>query len=245
MVYGHRRSEQDNCRASASSARTGRAYPKRESVVDVLSTEKQPVVFTGLSVSQAEARALVNAEICPPVRSGDLDRLRDGKSVAIIDGVLKPEPVLSVGEIRRALQRGMKIRGAASLGALRAHQTHRDGMEGSGWVYQAYVSGHIEGTDEIKVLYDPFSHRPVTVPLVNVRFCLLRLVRRGTVTLCDAEKAMSDLKRIPPEERSRRAVVVELARLLGRERLKAAFKEPAGMNSNIKRRDALEMLQTI
>jgi hypothetical protein len=174
-----------------------------------------------------------------------LDRLRDGKSVAIIDGLLKPEPVLSVGEIRRALQRGMKIRGAASLGALRAHQTHLDGMEGSGWVYQAYVSGRIQGTDEIRVIYDPFSHRPLTVPLVNVRFCLLRLVRRGTVAECDAEKAMSDLKWIPPEDRSRRAVVLELARVFGRERLKAAFKEAAGMDSNIKRRDALEMLQTI
>jgi hypothetical protein len=244
VVYRHGRSEQDNYRASASAARPETAYPKKESVIDVLSTEKQPVVFTGLTVSQPEAQALVNAEICPPVRSGDLDRLRDGKTVVIIDGVLEPEPVLSVAEIRRALQRGLKIQGAASLGALRAHQTHGDGMEGSGWVYQAYVSGRIQGTDEISVIYDPFSHRPLTVPLVNIRFCLLRLVRRGTVAECDAEKAMSDLKCIPPEERSRRAVVHELVRVFGRERLKAALNEAAGMNSNIKRRDALEMLQT-
>lgn len=79
---------------------------------------QRPTVFTGPSISQAEARTLVQAEICPPARSGDLDRLSDGKAVAIIDGVLDPESVLSAGEIRRALQRGMKIRGAASLGAL-------------------------------------------------------------------------------------------------------------------------------
>ena len=210
----------------------------------MLSTEKCPIVFTGLSLPQAEARRLLNAEICPPVRSGDLDRLNDGQTVGIIDGVLEPESVLSISEIRRALQRRIKIRGAASLGALRAHQTHTDGMEGSGWVYQAYVSGRIEGTDEIRVIYDPISNRPLTVPLVNVRFCLLRLVERRTVAECDVEQVLSDLKRIPPEERSRRAVVLELARVFGRSRVKAALEDPE-INSNIKRRDALEMLQTL
>lgn len=127
----------------------------------------------------------------------------------------------------------------------RAHQMHRDGIQGSGWVYQAYLSGRIQGADEISVLYDPFSHRPLTVPLVNVRFCLHRLVKRGLVAACEVENAMSDIKRIPLEERSRRAVVLRLGQICGRERLKAAFRDAVGMSSNIKRRDALEMLQTI
>jgi hypothetical protein len=118
-------------------------------------------------------------------------------------------------------------------------------MEGSGWVYQAYVRGRIQGTDEISVLYDPFSHRPLTVPLVNVRFCLHQLVRRGVVAECDAENAMRDLKCIPLEERSRWAVLRRLEYVFGKERLKAAFKGAAGINSNIKRRDALEMLHSI
>ena len=101
----------------------------------VVSSPEQLVVFTGPSLSHAEAATLAKAEICPPVRSGDLDRLGDNKAVAIIDGVLEPGLVLSIGEVRRALQRGVKIWGAASLGALRAFQTHSDGMEGSRWVY--------------------------------------------------------------------------------------------------------------
>ena len=213
--------------------------------MSVSSAAKQPVVFTGPSLSHVEARTLVKAEVCPPVRSGDLDCLSDNTAVAIIDGVLEPGSVLSVGEVRRALRRGIKIWGAASLGALRAYQTTRDGMVGSGWVYKAYVSRRIQGTDEIGVIYDPFSHRPLTVPLVNVRFCLHRLVKRGEVAERDAENAMRDLKCIPLEERSRRAVVLRLGQAFGRERLKAAFRCAAGMNANVKRRDALEILRII
>jgi TfuA protein len=185
----------------------------------------------------------MEAEIRPPVRSGDLDRLGDGRTVAIIDGVLEPDAVLSLCEIRRALQRGMKVQGAASLGALRAYEAHRDGMEGSGWVFQEYLSGRINGTEEISVAYDPLSHCPLTIPLVNVRFCLHQLVSQGVVALCEVEKAMSDLKCLPIEERNRRALLLQLVQIFGRERLKAAFKDAAGMNSDIKRRDACEMLQ--
>jgi hypothetical protein len=136
-------------------------------IVRVLPRHKvrqQPVLFTGLSLSLREARAFVQAEVCPPVRSGDLDRLSDGRTAAIIDGVLEPDIVLSLGEIRRALQRGVNTQGAASLGALRASEAHRDGMEGSGWVFQEYLSGRINGTDEISVVYDPLSHRALTIP---------------------------------------------------------------------------------
>ena len=37
-----------------------------------------PVVFTGLSLSQEEARTLLAAEVRPPVKRGDLDQLSDG-----------------------------------------------------------------------------------------------------------------------------------------------------------------------
>jgi hypothetical protein len=37
-----------------------------------------PIVFTGLSISREEALRLVPAEIRPPIKRGDLDRLVDG-----------------------------------------------------------------------------------------------------------------------------------------------------------------------
>jgi hypothetical protein len=203
---------------------------------------KRPIVFTGLSLSLADARTILPAEIRPPVRSGDLDQLADGRIVAIIDGVLDADCILSIGEIRRALERGIKLLGAASLGALRAHETRPNGMEGYGWVYEAYCSGRIVGTEEISVIFDPLSCRPLTIPLVNVRYCLEQFARRGAITDHEARAAMTALKAQPMEERNCRTVLLRLAGSIGRQRLKTALSSAAGMKSNIKQRDALQLL---
>jgi hypothetical protein len=42
-----------------------------------------PIVFTGLSISREEAIRLVPADIRPPIKQGDLDRLVDESVVAI------------------------------------------------------------------------------------------------------------------------------------------------------------------
>ena len=123
-----------------------------------------PVVFTGLSLSQEEARTLLAAEVRPPVKRGDLDQLSDGTVAAIIDGELSGDSAVPIDEIRRALRRGVKISGAASVGALRAYEAREEGMVGLGWVYRAYCTGRISGIDEIAVIYDPdflsFPHDP-------------------------------------------------------------------------------------
>src|ERR1700756_5060007 len=135
----------------------------------------EPIVFAGLSISRKEAVSLIPVDLRPPIKRGDLDRLSDGSVVAIIDGEITEETAVPINEIRRALRRGIKICGAASVGALRAYETRVEGMVGLGWVYEAYCSGRISGTDEIAVLYEPDSYRLLTTPLVNVRFCLERL----------------------------------------------------------------------
>ena len=91
-----------------------------------------PIVFTGLSISREEAMRFVPADVRPPVKRGDLDRLSDGSVVAIIDGEITPETAVPIDEIRRALRRGIKISGAASVGALRAYETRARGHGGAG-----------------------------------------------------------------------------------------------------------------
>ena len=204
-----------------------------------------PVVFAGLSLSHAEAGAFGSAEIRPPVKRGDLDALESGRVVAIIDGELDPVTMLTIDEIRRAIDRGMKVRGAASIGALRAFETRDNGMEGVGWVYDAYCTGRIVGTDEIAVVYEPLSRRPLTVPLVNVRFCLDRLVSGGSITVAEADAAMSTLKSLRVEERGRRGVLLRLAHVFGSARVKAALRLAAELDSNIKKRDAFHLLRTL
>ena len=204
-----------------------------------------PVVFTGLSLSQEEARTLLAAEVRPPVKRGDLDQLSDGTVAAIIDGELGGDSAVPIDEIRRALRRGVKISGAASVGALRAYEAREDGMVGLGWVYRAYCSGRIWGIDEIAAIYDPVSYRSLTIPLVNVRFCLERLTTRRGISAEEANHAMASLKQLSIGKRDRRTIVLRLAGLLGRERVRKMLRlvRPAG--DVVKKSDAYELLRIL
>ncbi|MCH9683868.1 MAG: hypothetical protein K0V04_20720, partial [Deltaproteobacteria bacterium] len=81
------------------------------------------VVFTGPSLPLDEARKrLPHAQVRPPIRRGDLPRaMAEGFDVVgIIDGTYVTERTVSAAEILHALDQGITLYGAASLGALRA-----------------------------------------------------------------------------------------------------------------------------
>ena len=203
------------------------------------------VVFTGLSLSQDEARTLLAAEVKPPVKRGDLDQLSDGTVAAIIDGELSRDSAVPIDEIHRALRRGVKISGAASVGALRAYEARKEGMVGLGWVYRAYCAGRISGIDEITVIYDPVSYRSLTIPLVNVRFCLDHLTTRCGISAEEADHAMASLKQLSLGKRDRRTMILHLASLLGRKRVKEMLRLVRPAESNVKRSDAYELLRIL
>jgi len=204
-----------------------------------------PVVFTGLSLSQEKARTLLAADVRPPVKRGDLDQLSDETVAAIIDGELGGDSAVPIDEIRRALRRGVKISGAASVGALRAYEAREDGMVGLGWVYRAYCTGRIWGMDEIAVIYDPDSYRSLTIPLVNVRFCLERLTTRRGISAEEAEHAMASLKQLSIGRRDRRSIVLHLVGLLGRERVRKMLKLVRPAEDDVKKGDAYELLRIL
>ena len=204
-----------------------------------------PVVFTGLSLSQGEARTLLAAEVRPPVKRGDLDQLSGGTVAAIIDGELSGDSAVPIDEIRRALRRGVKISGAASVGALRAYEARKEGMVGLGWVYRAYCAGRISGIDEIAVMYDPASYRSLTIPLVNVRFCLDHLTTRCGISAEEADHAMASLKQLSLGKRDRRSMILHFASLLGRERVKEMLRLVRPAESDVKRSDAYELLRIV
>ena len=206
----------------------------------------RPVVFAGITLSHAEIRAaLGTAEVRPPVRWGDLDQLDDGRIVSIIDGELHGAALLPADEIRRAIARGIDVRGASSLGALRAAELRHEGMRGIGWVYDAFCTGRIRGIDEIAVIYDPYSYRPLTVPLVNVRFCLDGLVSRRAITAGEAAVAMKALRSITLEERDPGTVVMRLTEIAGRRRISALLERIRGQQFDIKAMDAQLLLNDL
>ena len=205
-----------------------------------------PVIFAGISISHAKVRDLLPADIRPPVRRGDLDQLRGpATTVVIIDGELDPSALLSACEIERAIARGLDLRGASSVGAFRAAELRHRGMTGSGWVYRAFCTGRLTGTEEIAVLYDPRSFRPLTVPLVTVRFWLRRFVRTRVIAAPEAGAVMDDVKTLRLEDRTPQAVLRRLAESSLPEPMKEKIEAIRSPRYDIKARDAHRLLRTL
>jgi hypothetical protein len=137
---------------------------------------RKPLVYLGPTLPLDEAKNLLEAEFRPPVKRGDLTR--EGKEhqiIVIIDGEFGQSLSVSPKEILQLLDRGVKVVGASSMGALRAAELNPYGMEGVGWVFDGYHSGRLLRDDEVAVTYSPYDFSALTIPLVNVRHWLERL----------------------------------------------------------------------
>jgi len=93
------------------------------------------------------------------------------------------------------LDRGVKVYGGGSMGALRAAELSDLGMIGIGRIYEEYASGRVNGDDEVVLAYDPFSLRPLSEPLINLRLNLEAAAERGVIDGAAAERLISALKR--------------------------------------------------
>lgn len=159
------------------------------------SAARLPIVFAGLSITPVEAAPYLSGEYRPPIRRGDLEQIADGAVVLILDGMFDRVLAVSPGEIRAALARGVRIFGAASMGALRAAEV--PGIQGIGRIYELYASGEIVDDDEVAVLVDPRDHRPQSVPMVNIRHAVARLAATGTINRDLARRIVDEAKALP------------------------------------------------
>lgn len=152
------------------------------------------VVFLGPSMPHDEARSILDADYRPPARRGDvLAAARDGADIiCLIDGVFFQDSSVAHKEILEALQMGVRVIGASSMGALRAAEMDVYGMEGVGEIYSAYKSGEIVADDEVALVFDPVTLEPLSEPLVNIRHNLRLAVNEGFVD----EKSAADLLEI-------------------------------------------------
>lgn len=139
-------------------------------------------VFLGPSLPLADAEALLPAVYLAPIAMGDLytlikTRARPGDRVAIIDGFFEQVPAVWHKEILFALESGVSVYGASSMGALRAAETHIFGMRGFGRVFEAYRDGVIEDDDEVAVAHatQEEGYRSLSTAMVSIRFGLARL----------------------------------------------------------------------
>lgn len=167
-------------------------------------------VFLGPSLPREAATALLAAQYLPPAQFGDVYRLIGSgvRAIVLIDGVFHGRAPVWQRELLCALRSGIRVYGAASMGALRAAELDRYGMVGLGTVYTWYASGELDGDDEVALLHagPEQGHRPLSLPLVNVRGTLSAAVNRGLITRESAVAMIAHLKALPFWERTAEAL---------------------------------------
>ena len=100
--------------------------------------------------------------------------MSDVRAIVLVDGVFHGRAPVWQRELLCAMESGIRVYGASSMGALRAAELHAHGMVGLGTIYAWYVTGEIDGDDEVALLHAGAEqrYRPLTEPLVNLRFNL-------------------------------------------------------------------------
>ncbi|MBI4694512.1 MAG: hypothetical protein HY749_10870 [Gammaproteobacteria bacterium] len=150
----------------------------------------KPVVFLGPSLAHAEAAALLDAEYRPPAAAGDLFTAarRGPPAIVLVDGYFERVPAVWHKEILYALDRGIAVYGASSMGALRAAELHSFGMIGVGSIFERYRDGVLEDDDEVAVRHVAarFGFRAASEAMVNLRDGLARAAAEGVIGEAEA-----------------------------------------------------------
>lgn len=157
--------------------------------------------FSGPSLTPRAAQAVFPEAHClGPAAQGDVYRAclaHRPQALCLIDGYFEHRPAVSHKELLWALQQGITVYGAASMGALRAVELAPFGMRGWGDVYELYATGAVEDDDEVAIVHAPAEqdYVPRSEALVNIRRNLdaarMRglLSRAACMTLIAYEKA--------------------------------------------------------
>ena len=153
-------------------------------------------VFLGPSLPLADARAFLRATYLPPAGQGDVYRaVRDHEpeAIGLIDGFFEQVPAVWHKEILWALDRGVQVYGASSMGALRAAELDQFGMIGIGKVFEAYRTGvfppfsdeTFEDDDEVAVAHGPAELGYVgSDAMVDIRATLAAAASQGVMDQC-------------------------------------------------------------
>lgn len=144
------------------------------------------VVFLGPSLSRTDAHAVLDAEYRPPVEMGDILRvLEEGPPdvIAIVDGRFDSVPSVWHKEILLAMEEGVVVAGAASMGALRAAELHSFGMVGLGRIFELFRDGALEDDDEVAMAHGDAAagFAPMSDAMVDIRDDCEQAAARGLV----------------------------------------------------------------
>jgi hypothetical protein len=208
--------------------------------------ERKVVVFLGPSLDTESAKTILNADYRPPASRGDIFMaVQEGAGIiGLIDGVFFQACAIAHREILYALEEGVKVIGASSMGALRASELDIHGMEGIGKIYELYKEGTLVSDDEVALLFDPYTFKPLSEPLVNIRYNLELAEDKGILTKEVEEKILKVAKSLYYPERDYEIILSMAEKELNVDlkRLKKFLQED---KRDLKREDAIEALKRI
>jgi hypothetical protein len=143
-------------------------------------------IFTGPTISPADAARELDALYFPPAAEGDVYRatLRRPQVIGIIDGYFQDVPSVRLKEILWAMSRGIHVFGSASIGALRATELAAFGMQGVGKVFELFRDGILEDDDEVAVAHGPaeLGFPSLSEAMVNIRQTLRKAEAEEVIT---------------------------------------------------------------
>ncbi|MBD2020223.1 hypothetical protein H6F43_08495 [Leptolyngbya sp. FACHB-36] len=162
---------------------------------------------------------LEQVQIRPPAQDGDVTAALDEKPEVLVlldgyyfDGRDHLVPAVKPQELLLALNAGVQIIGAASMGAAYAAELSQFGVVGVGQVFDWFRAGILQGNDELIILHLPqeFGYQGITVAVVEVRYALQQLVGDRVLSSTNAQLLIQAIKAQPFTERSL-DVILQLA----------------------------------
>ena len=204
------------------------------------------ILFAGPTLPDAAALCGETIDVRPPAAHGDvLAAVRAGVSaIGIVDGNFEQVAPVWHKEILHALDKGVAVFGAASMGALRAAECDTFGMIGIGRIYQDYASGRRVDDADVALLHGPaeLGYPALSLPLVNVDATLDRLETSEAIDKSDILSLRDVARTLFYKDRTWSAVLKRTG--------KAEISKPLlqllhAATVNQKREDALGLVQAL
>ncbi|WP_374311028.1 TfuA-like protein [Dongia sp.] len=143
------------------------------------------ILFIGPSLHGAPGPLPAGIDCRPPAAKGDLlAAVFDGAtSIGFVDGTFDHGASTWHKEILFALNQGVRVLGAASMGALRAAECAAFGVIGIGTIYADYAAGRRTADEDVALMHGPaeLGFPPLTEALVDIDATLEYLLSQGHI----------------------------------------------------------------
>lgn len=205
------------------------------------------VLFAGPSLYGAELD-LAGIDRRPPASQGDVTTavLEGAVAIGLIDGHFETTASVWHKELLFALASGVWVLGAASMGALRAAECARFGMQPIGEIAENYASGILDDDAAVAQLHAPreMGNAPITEALVDVEATVLELTRLRLASSREAGALLASARGIFFKDRTIDAMI-DAAQEIGDRRKSALKSNYRRHRVSAKQRDALALVDAL